>query len=161
MKESTYILPNILILGIVSQAFINTVQIFLLAILLLAFLQHHALLILLLLGNCSHLQFLVPLCSVAKSSLTLCDPMDCSLPGSFVQHFPSKNTGVGCHFLLWGIFSPQRLNLSLLGPLHWQVRFLPLSHWGSPLVLQYSLNIRIPWRFALGSFPFLVIMFPR
>ena len=27
--------------------------------------------------------------------LTLCNPMDCSLPGSSV-HSPSKNTGVGC-----------------------------------------------------------------
>ena len=28
---------------------------------------------------------------------------------------PSKNTGVGCHFLLQGIFPIQGLNLSLLG----------------------------------------------
>ena len=37
-----------------------------------------------------------------------CDSMDCSLPGSFV-HGDSlgKNTGVGCHFLLPGIFSTQ------------------------------------------------------
>ena len=38
---------------------------------------------------------------VAQSCLTLCDPMDCSLPGSSVHGiFPGKNTGVGCHFLL-------------------------------------------------------------
>ena len=31
--------------------------------------------------------------------------MDCSLPGSFVHGiFPGKNTTVGCHFLLQGIF---------------------------------------------------------
>ena len=30
----------------------------------------------------------------------LCDPMDCSSPGSFcLCDFPGKNTGVGCHFL--------------------------------------------------------------
>ena len=34
---------------------------------------------------------------------TLCDPMDCSPPGSSV-HSPGKNTGVGCHALLQGIF---------------------------------------------------------
>ena len=35
------------------------------------------------------------------SCLTLCDPMDHSLPGSFVHGiFPGKNTRVGCHFLL-------------------------------------------------------------
>ena len=32
--------------------------------------------------------------------------------------FPGKNTGVGCRFLLQGIFSTQRSNLCLL---HWQV----------------------------------------
>ena len=31
--------------------------------------------------------------------------MDCSLPGSSVHgNFPGKSTGVGCHFLLQGIF---------------------------------------------------------
>ena len=37
--------------------------------------------------------------------LTLCNPMDYSLPGSSVHGiFPSKNTGVGCHFLLHNSF---------------------------------------------------------
>ena len=36
-----------------------------------------------------------------QSCLTLCDPVDSSPPGSAVPGiFPSKNTGVGCHFLL-------------------------------------------------------------
>ena len=40
-------------------------------------------------------------CSVLSLSVTaLCDPMDCSLPGSSPWNFPCKNTGVGCHFLL-------------------------------------------------------------
>ena len=40
-----------------------------------------------------------------QSSLTLCDPVDCSLPGSSVHGiFPSKNTRVDCRFLLQGIF---------------------------------------------------------
>ena len=43
--------------------------------------------------------------------------------------FPGKDTGVGCHFLLQGIFLTQRLNLCLL---HWQADSLPLSHLGSP-----------------------------
>ena len=38
-------------------------------------------------------------CSVAKSCLPLCNPMDGSPPGSFV-HFPGKNTGVGSHSIL-------------------------------------------------------------
>ena len=34
-----------------------------------------------------------------QSCPTLCDPMDCSPPGSSVHGiFPGKNTGVGCHF---------------------------------------------------------------
>ena len=41
---------------------------------------------------------------VAQSCPTLFDPMDYSLPGSSVSpwHFPGKNSGVGCHFLLQG-----------------------------------------------------------
>ena len=43
----------------------------------------------------------------------LCDPMDCSLPGSFVHGgSPGKKNGVGSHFLLQGIFPAQGLNLS-------------------------------------------------
>ena len=41
------------------------------------------------------------LCLVAQSCPTLCDPMDCSLPGSSVHgDSPGKNIGVGCHALL-------------------------------------------------------------
>ena len=43
--------------------------------------------------------------------------------------FPGKNTGVGCHFLLQGIFLTQGMNLGLL---HWQVDSLPVSHHGNP-----------------------------
>ena len=34
--------------------------------------------------------------------------------------FPGKNTGVGCHFLLQGIFLTKEQNLCLLQFLHWQ-----------------------------------------
>ena len=34
---------------------------------------------------------------------------------------PGKNTGVGCHALIQGIFPTQGSNLHLLGLLHWQV----------------------------------------
>ena len=43
--------------------------------------------------------------------------------------FPGKDAGVGCHFLLQGIFLIQGLNPHLL---HQQVDTLPLSHLGSP-----------------------------
>ena len=38
-------------------------------------------------------------CLVANLCPTLCDPMDCSPPGSTIQlDFPGKDTGEGCHF---------------------------------------------------------------
>ena len=40
---------------------------------------------------------------------------------------PGKNTGVGCHAFLQGIFLTQGLNPSLLQFLHWQVGSLPLA----------------------------------
>ena len=52
----------------------------------------------------------------------LCNPVDCSLPG--------KNTGVGCHFLLQGVFPTQGLNLGL--PSFRQILYC-LSHQGSPM----------------------------
>ena len=79
-------------------------------------------------------------CSVTKSRLALCDPMDCSPPGSSVHGvFPphggknGKNTGVGYHCLLQGIFPTQGLNPCLLCLLHWQTDSLLLSHLGSPV----------------------------
>ena len=63
-----------------------------------------------------------------KWSLTLCEPMDCSLPG-FPVHgiFPGKNTGEGCHFLLQEIFLTQGLNPGLL---HFRQTLYRLSHQG-------------------------------
>ena len=46
----------------------------------------------------------------AKSGPTFCDPKDSYSPWDF----PAKNTGVGCHFLLQGIFLAQGSNQGLL-----------------------------------------------
>ena len=56
-----------------------------------------------------------------QSCLTLCDPMVSGSPG-FSVHGDSlgKNTRVGCHALLQGIFLTQGLNPHLLCHLHWQ-----------------------------------------
>ena len=68
--------------------------------------------------------------SVAQSCLTLCDRMDCSLPGSSVHwDCPGKNTGVGCYFLLQGIFQAQE---STQGPLHCRQIPYNLNHQGNP-----------------------------
>ena len=64
---------------------------------------------------------------------TLCDSIDHSLPGSSVHgDFPGKNTGVGCHTLLQGIFPTQGSNSCLLDLLHSQVCSLPLVLLGNP-----------------------------
>ena len=60
-----------------------------------------------------------------QSCPTLCNPMDCSPPGSSIHGILwGKNTGVGCHALLQGIFLTQGSNLCLLCLLHWQVASL-------------------------------------
>ena len=45
---------------------------------------------------------------------TLCDPWDCSPPGSSVHGILQARIRVGCHFLLPGIFLTQGLNQCLL-----------------------------------------------
>ena len=91
------------------------------------------------------------LCLVAQSCLTLCDPMDCSPPGSSVHgDSPGKNTGVGCHALLQEIVPTQGSNP---GSSALQVDSLPLSHQGSPLGLQYSYTEVSSLSFLQGNFP--------
>ena len=52
---------------------------------------------------------------VAQSCPTLCNPMDCSLPGSSVHEISqarmgSHSSGLGCHSLLQGTFTTQGSN---------------------------------------------------
>ena len=56
--------------------------------------------------------------------------------------FPANSTGVGCHFLLQGIFPTHALNPHLLLLLHWQVDSLWLSHLGSPASIPIHYDIR-------------------
>ena len=67
---------------------------------------------------------------VTQLCLTLCDPMDCSPPGSLEGPWdsPGKNTGVGGHSLLQGIFPIQTANPGLL---HCRRILDRLSHQGS------------------------------
>ena len=63
---------------------------------------------------------------VAQSCPTLCGPIDTArllCPWDF----PGRNTGVGSHSLLQGIFPTQGSNPCLLCLLHWQAYSLPLA----------------------------------
>ena len=69
------------------------------------------------------------LCLVTQLSPALCNPMDCSPPGSSVhEDSPGKNTGVSFHALLQGIFPTQGSNPGLL---HCRWNLYHLSHQGS------------------------------
>ena len=63
-----------------------------------------------------NLKFKKKMCvKLLQSCLTLCDPMYHCPPGSSVHgDSPGKNTGVGCHALLHGIFLTQGSNPRVL-----------------------------------------------
>ena len=92
--------------------------------------------------------------SVVSSSLGPCglQPIRLLCP----WNFPGKNTGVGCHALLQGIFRTQGSNPSLLHLLHWQALSLPLAPPGKP-----SLNTQFlcPWLFPQVQ-PLLITFLP-
>ena len=78
---------------------------------------------------------------VTQSCLTLCDPMDYSLPGSSVHgDSPGKNTRVGCRALLQGIFPTQESNWGLL---HCRQILYQLSYQGSPKICIHILYVSI------------------
>ena len=90
-------------------------------------------------GPCQHLSRFV--CLVAQSCLTLCSPMDCSPPGSSVHgDSPDKNTGVGCHALLQGIFPIQWSNPGLQD-CRW-ILFFFFNQWKTEKNMLY-LNIKM------------------
>ena len=83
-------------------------------------------------------------CLVAQSCPTLCNPMDCSPPGSSVHGgSPGKTIGVGWHSLHQGIFPTQGLNPSLPYCRH---ILYHLSHQGSPRILKW-----VSYPFSRGS----------
>ena len=75
-------------------------------------------------------------CLVAQSCPTVCNPWTVAHQAPLSVGFASKNAGVGCHFLLQGLFPTQGLNPCLL---HWQEDSLLLSHQGSPGELERTL----------------------
>ena len=86
----------------------------------------------------------------AQSCLTLFDPMDCSPPGSSVRgDFPGKNTGVGYHSLLQGIFPTQGSNPCFL---HWQAGSSPLAPPGKPFSCSHLSNVRLLHSSSTGEY---------
>ena len=82
------------------------------------------------------------------SRVQLCDSMVCSPPLWICPwDSPAKDTGVGCHVLLQGIFPTEGLNPCLLCLLHWQAGSLPLAPLGKlpvdldPSFSSYSLSL--------------------
>ena len=86
------------------------------------------------------------LCLVAQSCLTLCNPTECSPPGSSVHgEFSRKEYWSGCQTLLQGIFPTQGLNSDLL---HCRQILYRLSHQGSPRKqkwVAYPFSSRSSW----------------
>ena len=71
-----------------------------------------------------------------QSCPTLCDPMDCSLPGSSVHgDSPGKSNGVGFHALLQGNLCDPGIKPMSPVVLALQVDSSLLSHWGSPVYI--------------------------
>ena len=69
----------------------------------------------------------------------LCDPLDCSLPGSSVHGIlQTRVLDKGCRVLLQWILPTQGSNSCLLCLLHWRVGSLPLAPAGKPS-LKYRL----------------------
>ena len=83
---------------------------------------------------------------VIQSCPSLQDPMNCSPPSSSVHGIPSKNTRVGCHFLLQSIFLTQGLNPCLL---YWQVDPLLLSHQRSSIFKIFDCKFLFWWYLSL------------
>ena len=68
---------------------------------------------------------------VTQSCLTLCDPMDCSLPRLLHPwDFPGKSTGVGCHCLLRPSLhtQPNYAVIPLTEEMPWLIRSIPIDH---------------------------------
>ena len=79
-------------------------------------------------------------CAQLINRVLLCDPMGFSPLDSCAWDSPGKSTGVGCHFLLQGIFLTQGLNLLLLCLLHWQADFFTTLPSGKPFIYMKTLE---------------------
>ena len=92
--------------------------------------------------------------------LNVCNPEDHSPPGSFIHGIlPGKNTGMGRHSLLQGIFPTQGSNPHLLHLLHWQAGSLPLTPPGKPIFF-YRMIAKGMWGWEKTWFLWLFYQMP-
>ena len=78
-----------------------------------------------------------------QSCLTLCDPMDVSLPGSLCPwDFPGKNTRAGIALLRWGLPNPRIEPESLNSPALAGEFFATSTTWEA-LTFMYSISLLI------------------
>ena len=79
-----------------------------------------------------------------QSCPILCDPMDCTLPGSSVHEiFQARIPEWGTISYVQGIFPTQGSNLHLLCLLHWQMGSLPLTPPGKPTTTFHKLSWKV------------------
>ena len=98
---------------------------------------------------------------LSHSIVSLCGPMNCSLPGSSAHEIfffsPGKKIGVGCHFLLPGIFLTQ--GLSPVSPAL-QMASLPAEPLGKSYDPECLVNISISINSAESGVQFYPVSTP-
>ena len=112
----------------------------------------------------SFYRFILYVCMHAKSLQScpiLCDPMDCSPPGSSLHgDSPGKDTELGCHALLQGLFLTQGSNSHPFCLRHWQAGSLPPAPPGKAILYTRLVKSRaillVFVGFALSCFPGLI-----
>ena len=92
-------------------------------------------------------------CAVTQSCPNLCDLMECSPPDSSPWGLLGKNTGMGCNFLLRGIFPIQQLEPTSPGAQAGRF-FTPESPSGYYIVQNKYRIFLVLQRVPLGSFCF-------
>ena len=87
-------------------------------------------------------------CLVTQSCLTLCDPIDCGLSGSYVHRISHTRTLEWVVIPFQWVFRIQGLNLCLL---HWQVDSLLLNNQGNMTVsfLVHMGNSSVKWQVSV------------
>ena len=83
------------------------------------------------------------MCSVPSNSS---NPWTITHQAPLLMNSPGKNTGVGGHCLLQGIFLTQGSNPGLLHLLHWQADFLPFTMGEDPLAYMPRSNVGVDGR---------------